>query len=102
VARTSLKNREIKRQKLVNKYYKLREELRSVLKSTDASLDEKMQASHKLTALPRDSSHVRLSNRCKICSRPRGVFHRRFGLCRLCLRKLARSGMLPGIVKSSW
>lgn len=44
---------------------------------------------------------VRLRNRCSVCGRPRG-FHRDFGLCRLCLRKMAHEGLLPGVTKSSW
>ncbi len=44
---------------------------------------------------------VRLHNRCRICGRPKGVF-RDFGLCRLCFRKMAHEGLLPGVTKSSW
>jgi len=44
---------------------------------------------------------IRVHNRCKICGRPRGYF-RKFGLCRICLRKLASEGALPGVIKSSW
>ena len=46
-------------------------------------------------------SRVRLHNRCSICGRPHG-FHRDFGLCRICLRKMAHEGLLPGVVKASW
>jgi small subunit ribosomal protein S14 len=44
---------------------------------------------------------VRKHNRCKICGRPR-AYYRDFGLCRLCLRKLALEGMIPGLKKASW
>jgi small subunit ribosomal protein S14 len=44
---------------------------------------------------------VRLHNRCSICGRPHG-FHRDFGICRVCLRKMAHQGLLPGVVKASW
>lgn len=44
---------------------------------------------------------VREHNRCKICGRPRG-YMRRFEMCRICFRKLASEGKLPGVVKSSW
>lgn len=44
---------------------------------------------------------VRLRNRCNVCGRPRG-YHRDFGLCRLCLRKMAHEALLPGVTKSSW
>ena len=44
---------------------------------------------------------VRLHNRCSICGRPHG-YHRDFGLCRICLRKMAHQGLLPGVTKASW
>lgn len=44
---------------------------------------------------------VRVRNRCKMCGRPRG-YMRRFGLCRICFRREALAGNLPGVVKSSW
>ena len=44
---------------------------------------------------------VRLHNRCSICGRPHG-FHRDSGICRICLRKMAHQGLLPGVVKASW
>ncbi|MDR1926566.1 MAG: type Z 30S ribosomal protein S14 [Endomicrobium sp.] len=44
---------------------------------------------------------TRCRNRCRLCGRPRG-FYRDFGLCRICLRKLAHNGEIPGITKSSW
>ncbi len=44
---------------------------------------------------------VREYNRCQICGRPR-AYYRKFGMCRICLRKLASEGKLPGVVKSSW
>ncbi|MBC7337885.1 MAG: type Z 30S ribosomal protein S14, partial [Clostridia bacterium] len=44
---------------------------------------------------------TRFRNRCRICGRPRGVY-RRFGLCRICIRKLADQGMIPGLMKASW
>lgn len=44
---------------------------------------------------------VKLRNRCSICARPR-AYYRHFGLCRLCLRKMAHEGQLPGVLKSSW
>ena len=44
---------------------------------------------------------IRLRNRCRVCGRPRG-FLRKFKLCRLCFRRLALSGEIPGVVKSSW
>ncbi len=56
---------------------------------------------HRVLAERGKFSRVKLRNRCGICARPRG-YYRHFGLCRLCLRKYASEGMLPGVVKSSW
>jgi len=44
---------------------------------------------------------VRQHNRCNICGRPR-AFYRKFGICRICLRKLALEGKIPGVRKASW
>jgi len=44
---------------------------------------------------------TRLRNRCRLCGRPRG-YYRDFGLCRICFRKLAHRGEIPGVTKSSW
>lgn len=44
---------------------------------------------------------VRVRNRCQICGRPRG-YMRRFKMCRICFRRFAREGQIPGVVKSSW
>jgi len=54
-----------------------------------------------LDKLPRNSSKVRLRNRCKITGRPRG-YMRKFGLCRNMLRQMANEGKIPGLTKSSW
>jgi len=43
----------------------------------------------------------RLNRRCKVCGRPRGVY-RKFGICRICFRKLADEGLIPGVKKASW
>lgn len=44
---------------------------------------------------------IRSKNRCKICGRPRGYL-RKFGMCRICFRKLAGQGQIPGLIKASW
>jgi len=57
------------------------------------------QAFAKMAKKPKFS--VRYRNRCKSCGRPRG-YYRKFDLCRVCLRKLALEGQVPGVTKSSW
>ena len=89
MARSCLIAREEKRLRLYQKYKKLREELK-----------EKGD-SEGLQKLPRDSSPVRLHNRCMFTGRARG-FHRKFGVSRLVLREMALKGEIPGLKKSSW
>jgi len=92
--------REIKRQRLVMKYAKKREDLKQLIKET-SSLKEKLILHRKLQQLPRNSASVRLHNRCMITGRPKG-YYRDFGLSRHVLREMALQGLLPGVKKSSW
>ncbi len=89
MARESIKARERKRQKLVSKYA----EKRAALKAAGdyQGLDK----------LPRNSSAVRLHNRCKITGRPKG-YMRKFGVSRVTFREMAGEGKIPGLTKSSW
>ncbi len=101
MAKTSMVQRELKRTKLVKQYADKRNALRAILKSPDASMEEKMDAQKKLQMLPRDSSPSRQRNRCRVTGRPHGYF-RKFGLCRNKLRETAMRGDVPGLVKASW
>ena len=89
MARKSLIAREEKRLRLVNKYAKLRKELKE--KGDYEALQK----------LPRDSSPVRLHNRCMFTGRARS-YYRKFGISRLVLREMALKGEIPGLKKSSW
>ena len=89
MSRKCLVAREEKRQKLVDKYADLRKELKE-----KGEWDE-------LQKLPRNSSKIRLRNRCVMTGRPRGYF-RKFGVSRLVFREMALKGEIPGIKKSSW
>ncbi len=89
MARKSLIAREAKRRKLVDKYAQLRKELKE---------NGDYEA---LQALPKNSSPVRLRNRCMVTGRPRG-YYRKFGISRLLFREMALRGEIPGIKKSSW
>ena len=92
--------RELKRQRLVMKYAAKRAELKKALKET-SFLKEKLALHRKLQQLPKNSSFVRLHNRCLVTGRPKGYF-RDFGLSRHVLREMAHQGLLPGVKKSSW
>jgi small subunit ribosomal protein S14 len=86
MAKTSMINREVKREKLAKRHGAKRDALKKIIASSTASYEEKMDAVVKLQKLPRDSSPSRQRNRCELSGRPRGVY-RKFGLGRNMLRK---------------
>lgn len=89
MAKESMKARERKRQRMVAKYAEKRAELKAA-EDWDA-----------LQKLPRNSSKVRLHNRCELTGRPRG-YMRQFGISRVKFRKMALEGLIPGVKKASW
>ena len=101
MAKLALKLRDQKRRKTVEKFKTRRAALLEIIYDVRASDEAKEEARSKLQKLPRDSSPVRLRNRCALTGRPRGVY-RKFGLGRNKLRELALKGEVPGIIKASW
>jgi small subunit ribosomal protein S14 len=104
MAKESMKARERKRERLVLKYAKKREELTTILKSTSDSeevLAAKWDAMMAIQKLPANSSKVRVHNRCGLTGRPRG-YMRQFGISRVTFREMALSGKIPGVKKASW
>jgi small subunit ribosomal protein S14 len=101
MAKISLINREQKRRDTVKKFAAKRAALLAIVTNVSLSEEERFAARQKLQALPRDSSPVRLRNRCALTGRPRGTF-RKFGLGRTKLREYAMRGEIPGVVKASW
>jgi small subunit ribosomal protein S14 len=101
MAKKSVIMRQKKRELIVKKYAIKRAELKEIIYSPNTSDEDKWLAQQKIQLLPRDSSSVRLRNRCRLTGRPRGVY-RHFGLSRNMLRLYAMKGELPGLVKSSW
>lgn len=101
MAKLALINRDEKRRKMVEKYAAKRKELLAVITDADKSDEVRFEARLKLQALPRNSSPVRLRNRCKLTGRPRGVY-RKFGLGRSKLRDFVMRGEVPGMTKASW
>jgi small subunit ribosomal protein S14 len=89
MAREGVKAREVKRQKMVAKYAEKRAELKAA--GDFEGLDK----------LPKNSSPVRLHNRCKLTGRPRG-YMRTFGISRVTFREMALAGKIPGVRKASW
>ena len=101
MAKVALVNREKKRRATVKKFAAKRSELVAIINNSKASDEERMEAREKFQRLPRNSSPVRLRNRCSLTGRPRGVF-RKFGLGRGKLREIAMRGEIPGVIKASW
>ena len=101
MAKTSLIEREKKRELLVKKYAPKRAELNAIIADQSRSEEERFQARLKLQQLPRNSSPTRLRNRCELTGRPRGTY-RKFGLARSKLREIAMRGEVPGMTKASW
>jgi small subunit ribosomal protein S14 len=101
MAKTAVVNRDLKRRATVKKYAAKRAELISVINNVKLSEEDRFAARVKLQQLPRDSSPVRLRNRCALTGRPRGVYSK-FGLGRSKLRDFAMRGEIPGMIKASW
>lgn len=101
MAKLSLINRQLKREAMVKKFAHKRAELQAVIDDQSRSEEDRYQARLKLQQLPRNSSPVRLRNRCELTGRPRGTY-RKFGLARSKLREAAMRGDVPGIAKASW
>ena len=89
MAKESMKAREVKRQKIVDKYA----EKRAALKAAGDYQG--------LQKLPKNASPVRLHNRCKLTGRPKG-YMRQFGISRVTFREMANNGLIPGVKKASW
>ena len=101
MAKKSVINRGLRRERLVEKYATLRQDLKKRIIDPKLSEEEKLEARTALNKLPRDSSAVRLRNRCSLTGRPHG-FYRKFGLGRNKLREQAMDGHIPGLTKASW
>jgi small subunit ribosomal protein S14 len=101
MAKLAVINRNEKRRKMVEKYAKKRAELVAVVNDAGRTDEERFEARLKFQALPRNSSPVRLRNRCALTGRPRGVY-RKFGLGRSKLREFVMRGEVPGMTKASW
>jgi len=101
MAKTAIINRDKKRREMVKKFAGKRAELLAITQNVKLDDEERHAARMKLQALPRDSSPVRLRNRCALTGRPRGVY-RKFGLGRNKLREIAMRGEIPGMIKASW
>mgnify|MGYP001289882515 FL=1 len=101
MAKLSAVNKNKRRIKLSDKYYKKRKNLKKIVMDKKLSLEERFKAQQKLSKLPRNSAKSRIMNRCEITGRPHGVY-RKLKISRIALRQLGLQGKIPGLVKSSW
>ena len=101
MAKMSSINKNNRRIKLSNKYYKKWEKLKKIVMNKKLPLEERFKAQQKLSKLPRNSAKNRVMNRCQITGRPHGVY-RKLKISRIALRQLGLQGKIPGLVKSSW
>ena len=101
MAKLSSINKNNKRIKLADKFFKKREKLKKIVMNKKLPLEERFKAQQKLSNLPRNSAKIRVMNRCQITGRPHGVY-RKLKIFRIALRQLGLQGKIPGLVKSSW
>ena len=101
MAKQSSIQKNLNRRNIVKKFNEKRLNLKKQIMKKNLSIEERFKIQSKLNELPRDSSKIRVRNRCKLTGRTRGVY-RKFGLARIKIRELSMSGALPGVVKSSW
>ncbi len=101
MAKKSMIAREKKREALVKKFAVKRAALKEIVSDESKPMEERFRASLKLAKLPRNSSAVRLHNRCQLTGRPH-AYYRKLKISRIALRDLGSAGQIPGMVKSSW
>ena len=101
MAKLSSINKNNRRIKLSNKFYKKRQNLKKIIMNKNLPLEERFKAQQKLSKMPRNSAKNRVMNRCQITGRPHGVY-RKLKISRIALRQLGLEGKIPGMVKSSW
>ena len=101
MAKKSAVQKNLKRMKMVSRFEKKRAKLKKIIMNKKLELAERFAAQLKLDKLPKNSSRVRIRNRCGISGRPHG-YYRKLKISRIALRDMASSGKIPGIIKSSW
>jgi small subunit ribosomal protein S14 len=101
MAKTSASERNKKRQRMTERYAGRRARLKAAARDVSLPQEERFDAVLRLAELPRNSSQVRVRNRCELTGRPRG-YEGAFRMSRIALRALASRGQIPGMVKSSW
>ena len=101
MAKKSAVNRNEMVKRLVKQTAAKREALKAIANDESLPLEDRFEARLKLAELPRNSSPVRIRNRCELTGRPR-AYYRKLKMSRIALRELGSQGYIPGLVKSSW
>ena len=101
MAKLSSVNKNNRRIKLSDRFFKKRKALKKIIMNKNLPLEERFKAQQKLSKMPRNSSKTRVRNRCQITGRPHGVY-RKLKISRIALRELGLQGKIPGMIKSSW
>jgi small subunit ribosomal protein S14 len=101
MAKKSAVNRNERVKTLVKQHAAKRQQLKDIANNESLPLEERFEARLKLAQMPRNSSPTRVRNRCEITGRPR-AYYRKLKMSRISLRDLGSSGLIPGLVKSSW
>ena len=101
MAKKSAVQKNLKRIKMVKRFEKKRKALKKIIMNKKLELAERFAAQLKLDKLPKNSSRVRIRNRCGVSGRPHG-YYRKLKISRIALRDMASAGKIPGIIKSSW
>jgi small subunit ribosomal protein S14 len=101
MAKKSAVEKNNRRRRMVDRFAAKRQALKAVVMDRARDPEERFDATLKLAELPRNTSKVRVRNRCLLTGRPR-AYYRKFGMSRITLRDLASEGRIPGVVKSSW
>jgi small subunit ribosomal protein S14 len=101
MARTAQVQTNEKRKRLTKQYANKRAALKALIMDKSTKIEDRFTAVMKLSKLPRNSSAIRIRNRCMVTGRPRG-YYRKFQMSRIALREMASYGLLPGVTKASW
>jgi small subunit ribosomal protein S14 len=101
MAKKSAVNRNEMVKRLVKQYLPKRDALKAIANDESKPLEERFEARLKLAKMPRNGAATRIRNRCEVTGRPRS-YYRKVRMSRIALRQLGSSGLIPGLVKSSW
>ena len=101
MARKAMIEKEKRRIAKASRSFEKRQRLKAVIKDLNTTVEEREQAMRALNKMPKNTSAIRVRNRCQFTGRSRGYF-RKFGMSRLCFRQMANDGRIPGVMKASW